>query len=142
MDVHLIMKSMLFPSLRLFCLAFLLGATISVPSLLAVTPAPSPDPYTTAVNAYVDAATKEMTVARTEIETAEKQGKKEAYAGARAVYEKCQALVTRLKTASHTDFDPTKAEYERTRATLQKKLKEAKQAHVPAASVPPSTSGH
>ena len=121
------------PSASVGCLrlALLLGATSAVSQLLAVQPAPAvvaTDPYTAAVNAYVDAATKEMAVVRKEIDAAEKQGKKEAYTAAHAVFDKCDALVTHLKTASRGEFDPTKAEYERTRSTLQMKLKEARRA--------------
>lgn len=133
------MKSVRFSSFRFSLLALLLSAAVTGSQLGAVTPAtpaPAADPYTTAVNAYVDAATKEMAVIRKELETAEKQGKKETFAGARAVFEKCDALVAQLKKSGKGDFDPTKAEYERSRATLQKKLVDARRAQSPAASVP------
>lgn len=141
MDVYLIMNISRSASLRSLCFAFLIGATSSVPQLLVAetTPAPAVDAYTAAVNAYIDAATKEMALFRKEIESAEKQGKKEAYAGARALYEKCNALVAHLKTGGRSEFDPTKAEYERTRATLQKKLKEARHAQMAAPAPTPAT---
>ncbi len=133
------MKSARISPFRFSFLALLLAATVSVSPLAyaaPATPAPAADPYTTAVNAYIDAATKEMAAIRKELESAEKQGKKEAFAGVRAVFEKCDALVARLKKVGRSDFDPTKAEYERTRATLQKRLVDARRAQMPATSDP------
>jgi len=149
MDVYSIMKISRSASLRSLGFAFLLGAASTAPQLLvAQTTATSPaaDPYTAAVKAYVDAASKETAVSRKEIEAAEKQGKKEAYASARVVLEKCEALITRLKAGVRGEFDPTKAEYERTRATLQKKLVEArhaaKAAIAPAPAAPAAATTH
>lgn len=74
--------------------------------------------YQKAVNAYVEAAGKELQAIETQVGAALKEAdeaKRAAYRGFFERFEKCQEAYERLKTAKPADFDRLKAQYEQLR---------------------------
>jgi hypothetical protein len=102
-------------------------SSLAAPLTMCAEPAAATDAYTQAVNDYINAATKETAVVRTELEKNEKIGRKEAWADVRAALERCQRLIDELKSSTQASFDSTKARYEKARADLNEKVAAAKQ---------------
>ncbi len=105
-------------------------ALIGSPALFALEKTKA-DPYAEAVASYIDGATVQLRAIReavdaiTEKSTDEVKGK---YADTYKRLDQCDARVRGLKTASPSEFDPQKAEFERARGEMVKALEAAQRA--------------
>ena len=89
------------------------------------------DPYTEAVAEYVEAAGVQLGAIRESVNASLADAgddAKQRYADVVRYLAVCDDYVRRLKVASQKEFDPLKAEFEKTRAEMVKSLEAARKA--------------